>query len=59
MKDNIILGIVGLICLSVIVCVALLMKIDGVLVGSICTIIGTIVGYAFGVRPKKDDTGDG
>ncbi len=60
MKDKTIMGIIGLICLTVIVCVALLMGINGVLVGSICTIIGTIVGYAFGVKlSPKEETKDG
>ncbi len=59
MKDKTIMGIIGLICLTVLACVALLMGINGVLLASIATIIGTIVGYAFGVRPKKDNADDG
>ena len=59
MKDKTIMGIIGLICLTVLACVALLMGINGVLLASIATIIGTIVGYAFGVRPKQDETNDG
>jgi len=55
MKDNIIMGMVGLICLTVLACVALLLGIDGTVLASVCAIMGTIVGYAFGVRPSKKD----
>jgi len=60
MEDKTIMGIIGLICLTVLACVALLMGIDGTVLASVFGIMGTIVGYAFGVRiSKKDDTKDG
>jgi xanthine/uracil permease len=49
------MGMVGIVCLTVLACVALLMKIDGMLLASITVIIGTAIGYAFGVRPSKKD----
>ena len=55
MQDKMIMGLVALICLTALASVALIMNIDGVLLASITTIIGTIVGYAFGVRPSKKD----
>lgn len=55
MNDKTIIALVGLICLTALACMALYMGINGVLLASITTIIGTIAGYAFGVRPAKKD----
>lgn len=53
MEDRYLVAIVGLVCLTVIVCTAISHGINGVLISSTAGIIGTIVGYCFGVVKKE------
>jgi len=49
MKDNTIIKIVAIVCLTIVLIVDFFtMKIDSTLVGSVCAIIGGIAGYEFG-----------
>ena len=56
MNDQTKMGIVGILCLTCILVAALFNGIDGVLIGSIAGIIGTIVGYAFGKTTQEKVT---
>jgi len=49
-----IISVAAVLCISATVCVALYMGIDGALYGAAIAVIGTIVGYAFGVRKASE-----
>jgi len=54
MEDKTILGIFGLGCLTTLASIALYKNIDGTLLASVVGVIGTIVGYAFGVKKGSE-----
>ena len=48
MEDKAVVAIVGIASVAAIACTCVAKGMDGALVGTVCTIIGTIVGYVFG-----------
>lgn len=54
MRDSTILALFGLGCATAMGLVCLVQGIDSVVLASVCGLIGTVVGYAFGVRGKEE-----
>jgi len=52
LKDTTIVAIVGLVCAAGLGIACVLKGIDSAIIASVAVSIGTIVGYAFGVRKK-------
>lgn len=53
MEDKHIVAVTGLLCVTAIGCVCVAMGMDGALVGTLCTLVGTITGYVFGKGTTK------
>ena len=54
MEDKAIVAIVGIGAITAVGCVCVAKGMDGALVGTVCTLIGTIIGYVFGVTKKGE-----
>ncbi|MDI6905664.1 MAG: hypothetical protein QMD13_09330 [Candidatus Bathyarchaeia archaeon] len=50
MKDSTVLGITGMVCGTIGMALCLLRDYDHTVVAAFFTLIGTIIGYAYGVR---------
>ena len=54
MEDKFIVAIVGIGSVTVIGCVCVARGMDGALIGTVCTLIGTMVGYVFGKKTNGE-----
>jgi len=54
MEDKHIVAVVGIGAVTAIGCTCIAMGQDGVLVGTLCTLIGTIIGFVFGKGTTKN-----
>ena len=54
MEDKAVVAVVGIASVSAIACVCVATGQDGALVGTVCTLIGTIIGYVFGKKANSE-----
>jgi len=55
LREETLVKLTAIVCLTIICVVALLHKIDSVLVGTVSAIVGGIAGYQIGVAKAKEE----